>query len=105
VLIRTRRPIARPDIEAVHLCCYIKPVEIRFDPAKRRRNLVKHGLDLADAAEVLEGVRLETLDDRFDYGEERWLAIGMLRGQIVHASGRRTNGRGPHPIAEEGDET
>lgn len=70
-------------------------MEISFDPAKRRRNLVKHGLDLADAAEVLEGVRLETPGDPFDYGEERWLAIGRLRGQIVACSGRRTNGARP----------
>ena len=58
-------------------------MKIGFDPAKRARNRAKHGLDLAEAGEVLAGPCLERLDDRRDYGEERWLAIGMLRGKVV----------------------
>ena len=58
-------------------------MEISFDPARQKRNLAKHGLDLADAGEVLEGRCLERFDDRRDYGEDRWLAIGMLRGKVV----------------------
>jgi hypothetical protein len=58
-------------------------VEIGFDPAKRKRNLAKHGLDLADAAAVLEGRCLERIDDRRDFGEDRWMSIGMLGGEVV----------------------
>jgi uncharacterized protein len=58
-------------------------VEIGFDPAKRARNLAKHGLDLADAGEVLAGFCESRIDDRFDYGEDRWISIGMLRGEVV----------------------
>jgi len=58
-------------------------VEIGFDPAKRKRNLAKHGLDLADAGEVLVGPCDSRVDDRFDYGEERWISIGLLRGEVV----------------------
>jgi uncharacterized DUF497 family protein len=58
-------------------------VKISFDPAKRARNLAKHGLDLADAGALLDGPCLERLDDRSDHGEERWMSIGLLRGEIV----------------------
>jgi uncharacterized protein len=58
-------------------------VKISFDPAKRKRNLAKHGLDLADGAEVLAGRCLDRLDDRRDYDEDRWLSIGTLRGTVV----------------------
>ena len=58
-------------------------MEISFDPAKRASNLAKHGLDLADAAEVLSGPCVEKIDDRRDYGEDRWLSLGLLRGEVV----------------------
>ena len=56
---------------------------ISFDPAKRESNLAKHGLDLADAREVIEGPCIELVDDREDYGEERWVSVGLLRGMVV----------------------
>lgn len=58
-------------------------VIISFDPAKRESNLAKHGLDLADARELLEGPCHDRLDDRYDYGEERWMSVGLLRGDVV----------------------
>jgi uncharacterized DUF497 family protein len=58
-------------------------VETSFDAAKRRSNLAKHGLDLADAGELLGGLCVEQIDDRFDYGEERWISIGLLRGEVA----------------------
>jgi uncharacterized DUF497 family protein len=58
-------------------------VSIEWDEAKRVVNLDKHGLDFADAGEVLEGPCLERLDTRKDYGEDRWLVLGSLRGRVV----------------------
>ena len=58
-------------------------MEIGFDPDKRERNLAKHGLDLAEAGALLSSPCVERLDDRFDYGEERWISVGMLRGEVV----------------------
>ena len=51
-----------------------------WDEAKNEINIRKHGLDFADVHEVFDGPVLEKLDDRFDYGEERWIAIGLLCG-------------------------
>jgi hypothetical protein len=58
-------------------------VKIEFDPAKRERILLHRGLDLATANELLAGDCLTEADDRFDYGEDRWISVGLLRGEIV----------------------
>ena len=44
-----------------------------WDEAKNEINISKHGLDFADVHLIFEGQVLEKLDDRFDYGEERWI--------------------------------
>ncbi|HYJ81340.1 MAG TPA: BrnT family toxin [Allosphingosinicella sp.] len=58
-------------------------MKIEFDPEKREKVLRERGLDLADAAEVLSGDCYEIPDDRFPYGEARWVSLGFLRGQVV----------------------
>ena len=42
-----------------------------WDDAKNSGNLAKHGLDFADAEQVLTGPCITFVDDRFDYDEER----------------------------------
>ena len=55
-----------------------------MDAAKRTANLRKHGDDLADAKAVIEGGRTVTFEDnRFDYGEARFVTLGMLAGVVV----------------------
>ena len=59
-------------------------VEFEWDPEKARRNLVKHGVDFEDAKNaVLDPRRIETIDDRFDYGEERVLITGSCFGDLL----------------------
>ena len=58
-------------------------MELEWDEAKRANNLRKHGLDFRDAAQVLEGYMLELEDDREDYGEFRYIAVGLLRFTVV----------------------
>ena len=45
---------------------------------KRRQNLSEHGVDFADAALIFEGPTLEAVDDRADYGEVRYRALGRI---------------------------
>ena len=52
-----------------------------WDEAKRIRNLEKHGVDFLDAAKIFTNPTLERRDDRADYGEERWIALGVHEGQ------------------------
>ena len=48
--------------------------------AKNRRNLRLHGIAFKDAVRIFEGQTLERPDDRFDYGEDRVYAIGVVNG-------------------------
>jgi hypothetical protein len=54
-----------------------------WDEAKNRTNFAKHGLDFADAEQVLTGPCVTFVDDRFDYGEERLITLGLLAGRVV----------------------
>lgn len=58
---------------------------MRFDwnPTKNRSNVRDHGMDFVDACLVFDGPTWERWDDRADYGEERWIAIGLVQGVEV----------------------
>ena len=56
---------------------------ITFDPAKRDATLASRGLDMADAAEVFADRVLIIKDEREDYGEDRFVALGLLAGRLV----------------------
>ncbi len=58
-------------------------MEFEWDEAKRRLNLKKHGIDFIHAEQVFEGGTITILDDRFDYGEERFVTFGLLEGRVV----------------------
>lgn len=48
-----------------------------WDENKRSSNIQKHGVDFVDATEIFnDHNRIETVDDRNDYGEERLQTIG-----------------------------
>jgi uncharacterized DUF497 family protein len=51
-----------------------------WNERKNRRNLELHGITLEDAARIFEGPTVERVDDRFDYGEQRVYAIGLVEG-------------------------
>jgi uncharacterized DUF497 family protein len=47
---------------------------------KNRRNIERHGIAFEDAKRIFDGSTLERVDDRFDYGETRVYAIGLVNG-------------------------
>ena len=58
-----------------------------WDERKRRTNLKDHGFDFRDAPRVFEGPTFTFEDDRFDYGEQCFVSLGLLGGvavSIVH---------------------
>ena len=51
-----------------------------WDKRKCRGNIALHGIAFEDAIRIFEGPTLERVDDRFDYGETRIYAIGVVNG-------------------------
>ncbi|HYE48083.1 MAG TPA: BrnT family toxin [Azospirillaceae bacterium] len=76
-----------------------------WDDGKRRANLAKHGIDFTAAEEFDWDAALVRPDDRLDYGEDRFIALGPIgtrlhvlvftvRGRVVHViSLRKANAR------------
>ena len=58
-------------------------MRFEWDPRKRALNLRKHGIALEDAIELFARPYLEDLDDRPEYGERRFVAIGEMRGRVI----------------------
>ena len=50
-----------------------------WDEAKNRSNLRKHGFNFAEADELFRSVLVVEPDTREDYGEKRWIGLGMVR--------------------------
>ncbi len=58
-------------------------VEFEWDDNKRDSNFRKHGVDFADAVRIFNGLVVEWLDEREDYGEARYITLGDLDGQVI----------------------
>ncbi len=61
---------------------HIKSVKIEFDPAKDDINRKKHGVSLTTAIDFDWDTALEREDDRFDYGEMRFVALGLIGNRL-----------------------
>lgn len=59
-------------------------MDYEWDTDKAEANRRKHGIDFRDAIGALEDpFRLEALDERFPYGEERTITLGMATSRIL----------------------
>jgi uncharacterized DUF497 family protein len=55
-----------------------------WDDAKAAENLAKHGVGFATARAVFrDPFAIERLDDRGNYGEDRFVTIGMVDGRLL----------------------
>ncbi len=51
-----------------------------WDPQKAEANQKKHGVSFEEAREIFEDpLHIALLDERFNYFEERWIALGQTR--------------------------
>ncbi len=57
--------------------------KIEFDEAKRQLTLEKRGLDFEDSLKVFTSDHFDVPDERFDYGEPRFLTFGWLLDRPV----------------------
>ena len=54
-----------------------------YDPDKRKLNLRKHGIDLAECEPVFDEPMLSREDDREAYAEQRLISLGWLKDRVV----------------------
>ena len=62
-------------------------MEFTWSELKRAANLKARGVDFVDVSHVFEGTTYTFEDDRFSYGEQRFVTLGLLAGipvSIVH---------------------
>jgi uncharacterized protein len=67
----------------MHIFVHTRAMQLVWDEAKRRANLKKHGFDFIDAEKVFSGITYTIEDRRFDYGEQRFITLGLLRETVV----------------------
>ena len=58
-------------------------MKFEWDETKRQTNLRDHKLDFVDAEIVFTGITFTFEDDRFEYGEDRFITLGLLREMVV----------------------
>ena len=56
-----------------------------WDEAKRKANILKHGIDFVDVPAIFAGDTVTVIDERFDYGETRYLTLGLLKTRVIVA--------------------
>ena len=67
-------------------------MDFEWDENKNLYNIEKHGIDFADAALIFDAPILEYEDLRQDYGEQRFICIGMVENielVVVYAKRKR----------------
>ncbi len=60
-------------------------MSVSYDPAKDRTNIRKHGISLDRVADFDFETALIDVDDRFEYGEERMIALGFIEDALFVA--------------------
>lgn len=58
-------------------------MKFEWDDRKNNENVQKHHLDFTDAWEIFRAPMLIEVDNRVDYGEIRFIGIGLLRDLAV----------------------
>ena len=53
-------------------------MRFEWSEPKNEINISKHGIDFADVKDMFNHPMLTMLDDREDYGEDRWIGIGWI---------------------------
>jgi uncharacterized DUF497 family protein len=58
-----------------------------WDEAKATGNYTRHGVSFETAIRVFDDVfAIERLDDREDYGEDRYSVLGMVDGRLLYVA-------------------
>ncbi len=58
-------------------------MDFKWDESKNKTNIAKRDLDFADARQIFDAPMFVRIDNRKDYGEERFVGIGFLKNLVV----------------------
>ena len=58
-------------------------MNFEWDESKNKTNIDERDLDFADAWQIFDAPMLVKIDNRKDYGEERFVGIGFLKNLVV----------------------
>ncbi|MEH2058287.1 MAG: BrnT family toxin [Nostoc sp.] len=58
-------------------------MQFEWDETKNLENIRKYRIDFADVPGMFDNSMLIELDERFDYGEDRWIGIGFLGNGVA----------------------
>ena len=58
-------------------------MKFEWSEQKNRKNIRRHGIDFNDVIEAFRHPMLVSLDDREDYGEDRWIGIGLIKNSVI----------------------
>jgi len=53
-------------------------MQYAWDPAKNAANIRKHRISFERAVRIFDGPTVERIDDRYEYGETRINAVGII---------------------------
>lgn len=70
-------------VDEVTHCSYNQLMKFTWDEAKRLANIEKHGIDFADVPPMFDGDVLTIEDNRFEYGETRYITFGLLNYRVI----------------------
>ncbi|HPG39675.1 MAG TPA: BrnT family toxin [bacterium] len=57
-------------------------MQYEWDENKRLANLERHRVDFCSVVDFQWDTAIEARDDRFEYGEERWVALGFIEREL-----------------------
>ena len=83
---RTTFPIffsRKKPLDVVTIGRYNQDVKYEWDETKRNANIRKHGIDFLEAVHIFDGDVIIIEDDRYNYGETRHIAIGLLQERVI----------------------
>ena len=58
-------------------------MKFEWDDEKNEENIRRHGIDFSDVVEMFNHPMLTQLDTRRDYGEDRWIGVGLLKNTVA----------------------
>jgi uncharacterized DUF497 family protein len=61
-------------------------LQFEWDEVKAAQNIAKHGVSFLTAAEIFANEIIERVDDREDYGELRFIALGRVETEIYRVA-------------------